>query len=77
MTQYIQYRGEYVRVQDGVVSVLDDVAGHYSTCHSFTPAQEQECRNLASAKPAKAVRQVSTPVGWMPVPASSPAGHPR
>jgi hypothetical protein len=30
--------------QDGSVLVYDDVAGHFTKCHSLTPAQERYVR---------------------------------
>lgn len=29
---------------DGDVLVWDDIAGHYTRCHSLTPAQQAYCR---------------------------------
>lgn len=36
---------------DGTVRVWDSTAGHYTTCHSLTPAQERSAR----ARFAKAI----------------------
>lgn len=33
---------------DGTVRVYDSVAGHYTTCHSLTPAQERYVRARAA-----------------------------
>jgi hypothetical protein len=34
--------------QDGSVLVWDDVAGHFTKCHSLTPAQERYVRARVS-----------------------------
>lgn len=33
-----------VSLSDGTVSVWDDVAGHYTTCHSLTESQQRRLR---------------------------------
>jgi len=39
-----------VSVEDGVVRVWDDVAGHFTACHSISPtAQRRIIRKLAAA----------------------------
>jgi len=50
------FSGENIRqhkfavASDGTVRVWDSIAGHYTTCHSMTPATQRRIRKLASAK---------------------------
>lgn len=39
------------RVEDGIVSAWDDVAGHYTTLHSLTRRQVGAVRRLARTAP--------------------------
>jgi hypothetical protein len=39
-------------VLDGVVKAWDDVAGHYTVCHSLTPRQSAYLRRLAAKQAA-------------------------
>jgi hypothetical protein len=32
---------------DGTVSAMDDVSGHYTTCHSLSVSQQTEARRIA------------------------------
>jgi hypothetical protein len=39
-------------VLDGVVKAFDDVAGHYTVCHSLTTRQQSYLRRLAAKQAA-------------------------
>ena len=49
-----QHRDVSVSLTDTTVRVWDDVAGHYTTCHSLTPSQ---CKRLRSAPVVRAARK--------------------
>ena len=42
-----------VSLEDGTVRVWDDVAGHYTACHSLT---ESQCKRLRSAPVVRQAR---------------------